>query len=211
MAGKKKAVRTKKYSPLRTRSKHISAVLNTAMHKFYIMGDMNHDPMSFHLSDIKLHLKGKDIAIALEEMTKFFYDERREWVVAMYHFFDVAGKIEVVPSIMKIQDSLLNEIGDHAEEYFQQLKESVLGTADGLTEENYIFYGYYINYGDNLRMDLMEDDIITALLKVNKDLTEIKPERRLCTADKILFAIAGEKFSLANSQAIPTYMVEERA
>lgn len=210
MAGNKKSVR-KKYSPLRKRSKHISAVLNTAMHKFYIMGDMNHDPMSFHLSDIKLHLKGADIGIALEEMTKFFYAERREWVFSVYHFFEVNGKVEVVPSIIKIADSLLNEIGDSAEEYIQQTKDSVIGTEEGFTEENHIFYGYYINYGDNLRMDLMEDDIITALLKVNKDLTDIKPERQLCTANKILFAIADEKFSVANSQAIQTHMVEEKA
>lgn len=207
MAGNKKS--RKKYSPLRKKSQHVAAVLNTAMHKFYIMGDMNHDPMSFHVSDLKLHLKGVDLKIALEEMTKFFYSERREWVFAAYHFFNINGKTEVVPTIMKIGDSLLNEIGDSAEEYISQLKESVMDPDNGFTEENYIFYGYYINYGDNLRMDLMEDDIIKALLKVNKDLTDIKPERAICTAEKILFAIADEKFSLANSAALKSHMVEE--
>jgi hypothetical protein len=37
----------------------------------------------------------------------------------------------------------------------------------------------------------------------------IKPERAICTAEKILFAIADEKFSLANSAALKSYMVEE--
>lgn len=208
MAGNNKAPR-KKHGVRRTRSKHIAAVLNTAVHKFYIMGDMNHDPMSFHINDIKMHLKGIDIKIALEEVVKFFYKEPREWVFAVYHFFEVDGKIQVVPTIMKLQDVLLNEVGDAAEENIKTLKDSIIGTEDVLTEENYIFYGYYINYGDNLRMDLMEDDIIKALLKVNKDLTEIKPEVQTCTADKILFAIAGEKFSMANSSALQTEMVEE--
>jgi len=207
MAGNTKSPR-KKYSPIRKKQQHISAVLNTAMHKFYLMGDMNHDPMSFHISDLNLYLKGIDLRIALQEMTKFFYAERREWVFAVYHFFRIDGKLEVVPTIMTISDSLLNEVGDCAEEYIDQLKASVIDPDNGFTEENYVFYGYYINYGDNLRMDLMEEDIIAAFLKVNKDLTDIKPERVPCTADKILFAIAKEKFSAVNSESLKSHMVE---
>lgn len=210
MAGNKKSPR-KKYAQLRKRSQHVSAVLNKAIHHFYIMGDMNHSPMSFHISDLKLHLKGADLKLALEEMTKFFYAQRQEWVFAVYHFFRIDGKLEVVPTIMRIGDSLLNEIGDGAEEYIDQLKESVMDPDNGFTEENYIFYGYYINYGSDIRLDLMEDDIIKALLKVNKDLTDIKPERVTCTANKILLAIAEEKFSLINSAALKSHMVEEQA
>jgi len=207
---KTKAPRNKKYSPVKSMTNHIKAVLDSAINKFYIIGDMNHDPMSFHTSEVNMMLKGTALKIGLEQMTKFFYGERRKWTFAVYHFFKVDGKIEVVPSIMQIDDALLNEVADAAEENIQLLKDSIIGTDEGLTEENYVFYGYYINYEDGLRMDLMEDDIISSLFKVNKDFEEIKPEVRTCTAEKVLRAIAGEKFSLANSNAIKTTMIEEK-
>lgn len=208
MAGNKKSPR-KKGAVLRRKSNHISNVLNTAMHKFYIMGDMNHDPLSFHISDIKMHLKGVDLNLALQEVCKFLYGEKRTWVFAVYHFFEVGGKLDVVPTIMKLADTDLREVADSAEENIRILKDSVIDNEDGHTEENYVFYGYYINYGDNLLMDEMEADITSALFKVNKDLTEIKPEIAVCNAEKVLRAIAGEKFSLVNSNALKTHMVEE--
>ncbi|QZA70659.1 hypothetical protein AH04_184 [Erwinia phage AH04] len=208
---KPKKVRTKKFNPNMAMSHHVAAALNSAINKFYIIGDMNHDPMSFHTSQVNMTLKGLALKIGLQEMTKFFYKERRNWMFAVYHFFKVDGKMEVVPSIMRIEDALLNEVADAAEENIQLLKDSIIGTDEGLTEENYVFYGYYINYEDGLRMDLMEDDIINSLFKVNNDFEEIKPEVRTCTAEKVLRAIAGEKFSLANSHAIKTNMIEEIA
>lgn len=210
MAGNKKSTR-KKGSPIRRKSAHISTVLNAAMHKFYIMGDMNHDPMSFHISDIKLHLKGFDRELALQEVCKFLYGEKRHWVLAVYHFFKIDGKLEVVPTVMTFGDTDLREVADSAEEHIATLKDSVIDMEDGHTEENYLFYGYYMNYGDNLRMDLMEDDIIQAFLKVNNDLTDIKSEVAKCSAEKVLRAIAGEKFSITNSHALKTAMVEEVA
>jgi hypothetical protein len=206
---KTKAPRNKKYSPVKAMTKQVAHVLNTAINKFYMIGDMNHDPMSFHLSEVNMMLRGSALNVGLQEMTKFFYGERRDWVFAVYHFFDVDGKMEVVPSIMQIPDALLNEVGDAAEENIQLLKNSIIGTDEGLTEENYVFYGYYINYGDGLRMDLMEDDIISSLFKVNNDFAAINPEVCTCTAEKILRAIAGEKFSLVNSKALKTNMIEE--
>lgn len=206
---KSKPARNKKYQPISAKSRHISAVLNNAMSKFYVMGDMNHNPMSFHTGQINAMLKGIDLKIGLEEMTKFLYSQRKLWHFAVYHFFKVEGKIEVIPSIMRIEDALLNEVADAAEENIKLLKESIIDSDDGLTEENYVFYGYYINYGPDLRMDLMEEDIIKVLLKVNNDLVDVNPEVSTCTAEKVLQAIAKEKFSLVNSDALSTEMVEE--
>lgn len=208
---KTKSPRSKKYSPTRSKSKHISAVLNSAMHKFYVMGDMNHNPMSFHTSEINMLLKGVDLRVALQEMAKFLYAERRLWHFAVYHFFKVDGRTEVVPTLMQFPDTLLNEVADSAEEYIQSAKDAVIGSDEGLTAENYVFYGYYINYGEDLRMDLMEDEIVTVLLKINKDLTEVRDDIMTCTAEKVLRAIAGEKFSLANSDALQTSLVLETA
>lgn len=208
MASASKKPRNKKFSPLRTKSKHISNVLNTAMHKFYIMGDMNHDPMSFHISDIKANLKGIDLEIALGEVCKFLYGEKRDWVFAVYHFFNIDGKIEVIPSIMKVGETDLREVADAAEVNIKLLKDSILDPDEGLSAENYMFYGYYINYGDNLRMDLMENDIISAFMKVNNDFENISTEVVECNAEKVLRAIAGEKFSIINSQALTTSMQE---
>lgn len=207
---KTKAPRTKKFNPNMAMSRHVAAALNNAINKFYIIGDMNHDPMSFHTSQVNMALKGLALRIGLQEMTKFFYKERRNWVFAVYHFFKVDGKMEVVPSIMRIKEALLNEVADAAEENIQLLKDSIIGSDDGLTEENYVFYGYYINYEDGLRMDLMENDIISSLFKVNNDFDDVKSEICTCTAEKVLRAIAGEKFTLANSGALKTKMVEEK-
>lgn len=207
---KTKASRNKKYSPIKAMTYHIKAVLDNAINKFYIIGDMNHDPTSFHTSQINMMLKGTALKVGLEQMTLFFYGERRKWIFAVYHFFRVNDKIEVIPSIMEIDNALLNEVADAAEENILFLKNSIIGTDKGITEENYIFYGYYINYEDHLRMDLMEDDIISSLFKVNKDFEEIKSEVKSCTAEKVLRAIAGEKFSLANSHAFKTTMIEEK-
>ena len=198
----------KKYSPTRHKAVHITNVLNRAMHNFYMMGDMNHDPMSFHVADVKLHLKGFDQDLGLQEVCKFLYGERRTWVLAVYHFFNIDDKMDVVPTIITLGDSLLNEVADSVQEYIAASKEAVLDPEDGHTEENHIFYGYYINYGDNLRMDLMEQDIVSALMKVNNDFENVKPEVCECNAEKVLRAIAGEKFSVANSNALKTNLVE---
>lgn len=208
MAGNK-TTRKKKGGSGRRMSKHIAAVLNHVMDKFYIMGDMNHSPTSFHTSGLNLHLKGMDLVIALQEMMKFLYGERKQWTFAVYHFFKIDGKIEVIPSLMRIDDSLLNEVADNAEDNIKLLKDSVMDEEEGLTEENYIFYGYYINYGEHLRMDLMEQDIITALMKVNGDLVSVNPEVETCTAEKILRSISNEKFSLVNSNSLKTDYVEK--
>ncbi|QBZ70704.1 hypothetical protein pETSU_123 [Edwardsiella phage pEt-SU] len=198
----------KKYSPLRKKAVHVTNVLNRVMHKFYMMGDMNHDPMSFHIADLKLHLKGADRDLALQEVCKFLYAERRTWVLAIYHFFKIDDKLDVVPTVITLSDSLLNEAADSVEEYIRASKEAVMDPSDGHTEENHIFYGYYINYGDNLLLSEMEQDIISALMKVNKDFSDVKPEVCECNAEKVLRAIAGEKFSLVNSKALTSDLVE---
>lgn len=198
----------KKYSPIRNKAVHITNVLNRAMHNFYMMGDMNHDPMSFHITDIKLHLKGADRNLGLQEVCNFLYGERRTWVLGVYHFFSIDGVLDVVPTIVTLGDSLLNEVADSVEQYISDTKETVMDPEDGHTEENHIFYGYYINYGDNLLMDAMEQDIISAFMKVNSDFSEVKPEVCECTAEKVLHAIAGEKFSLPNSSALSSNLVE---
>lgn len=204
----KSAKTRKKYSPIRNKAVHITNVLNRAMHNFYMMGDMNHDPMSFHVGDVKLHLKGADRNLGLQEVCNFLYGERRTWVLGVYHFFNIDDKMDVVPTIITLSDSLLNEVADSVEEYIAASKEAVLDPEDGHTEENHIFYGYYINYGDNLRMDLMEQDIVSAFMKVNNDFENVKPEVCECSAEKVLRAIAGEKFSIAGSNTLKTNLVE---
>lgn len=207
MASKKP--RNKKFNPLRTRTKHIQNVLNNAINKFYMIGDMNHDPMSFHVSDIKMQLKGGDLGIALSELTKFFYGEKRHWAIGIYHFFNIEDKLEVVPTIVKLDEVDLREVAEVVDVNVKLAKEAILDPEEGFTEENHIFYGYYINYGNNLSWDAMEADIIKAFMKVNQDFENIKPEICECTAEKVLQAIAGEKFSVADSNRLKTSMVEE--
>lgn len=208
MAGSK-APRNKKYTSTKRTSVNVSTILNRVLNKWYVIGDMNHDPKSFHTGELNVFLKGRDLVVALQEMAKFFYDRRQEWVFAVYHFFKVDGKIEVVPSVMRIQNTTLNEMADQAEDNIRQLKESVIDVEDDHTEENYIFYGYYLNFGGDIRLDLMEEKIIESLYKVNNDLESIRPEIVPCTAEKVLRSIVGDKFVLSNPKALSTSMTEE--
>lgn len=207
---KSKTPRKKKYDPAAAISRQVSAVLSDTMSKFYVMGDMSHDPMSFHTSRVNMHLKGAALAAGLKGMTNFLYGQRRLWQLAIFHFFIVDGKFEVVPAVIKFDDSLLNEVGDLTEECIQRTKEAVVQSEQGLRAEDHCFYGYYINHGEDLRLDLMEEDIIDILFKVNHDLQVIPAKVRECTAEKILRSIAGEKFSLINSGSLKTNMVEEK-
>lgn len=207
MANKKP--RNKKFNQLRTRTSHITNVLNKAINKFYMMGDMNHDPMSFHVSDIKMHLRGNDLGIALSELAKFFYGEKRHWAIGIYHFFKINDKVEVVPTIIKMDGVDLREVAEVVDVNIQLAKEAIMDPEEGYTEENHFFYGYYINYGDNLSWDAMEPDIIQAFMKVNRDFENVSPDVCTCTAEKVLQAIAGEKFSITDSNRLKTTMTEE--
>lgn len=206
MAGNKK---TRKKAPGRNfkrRGDHVTAVLNRAIEKFYIMGDMNHAPASFHVNEINTHLKPNDAAIALGQFTTFAFKDPRAWMFAVYHFFNVNGNIEVIPTQMTIEDTTLAEVGDLAEENIKLLKDSIIGSEPHLTEDNYIFYGYYINYAEKIRMDKMEEDIISVLFKVNNDFTDIKEHKVQCTTDKIIKAIGAEKFKLIDNDKYKTNM-----
>jgi len=207
---KTKAPRKKKHNPIEGIRRQVNAVLSDTLSKFYVMGDMNHNPMSFHTSRVNMLLKGTALTVGLQEMTKFLYGERRLWQLAVFHFFKVDENIEVIPAFMRFEDSLLNEVGDAVDQYIQLSKEAVLQSEQEVKEEDYLFYGYYINHGEDLRLDWMEADIIGALFKINNDLDDVNPEVCVCTAEKILRAVAGEKFSLVNSNSLKTRMVEEK-
>lgn len=207
---KQKKPRNKTYAPLRARVKHVQTVLNNAISKFYMIGDMNHAPASFHLSDVQLHLKPADAAIAYQELAKFLYGEKRPWGVGIYHFFEIDGAVEVVPAIIKMDDTDLREVADSVEQHIADTKAAILDPENGFTEESHIFYGYYINYGDNLSWDAMEGEIIEALMKVNNDLEDIKPEVVTCDSEKVLMALRNEKFSISDTLSLTTNMQETK-
>lgn len=207
---KQKKPRNKTYAPLRARVKHVQTVLNKAINKFYMIGDMNHAPASFHLSDVQLHLKPTDAAIAYQELAKFLYGEKRPWGVGIYHFFEIDGAVEVVPAVIKMDDTDLREVADSVEQHIADTKAAILDPENGFTEESHIFYGYYINYGDNLSWDAMEGEIIEALMKVNNDLEDIKPEVVTCDSEKVLMALRNEKFSISDTLSLTTNMQETK-
>ncbi|EBY9763958.1 hypothetical protein D5W64_12665 [Salmonella enterica subsp. enterica serovar Saintpaul] len=206
---KQKKPRNKTYAPLRARVKHVQTILNHAISKFYMIGDMNHVPTSFHLSDVQLHLKPADAVIAYQEVAKFLYGENRPWGVGIYHFFDIEGSIDVVPAVIQMDDTNLREVALAIEDHIASTKAAIIESDDCYTEDSHIFYGYYINYGDNLSWDAMEGDIIEAFMKVNNDLSDIKPEVVKCTPDLVLEALRNEKFTPANTMALKTEMKEQ--
>lgn len=207
MAKQKKA-RNKTYAPLRARVKHVQTVLNHAISKFYMIGDMNHVPMSFHISDVQLHLKPNDAVIAYQELAKFMYGENRPWGIGIYHFFEIDGAIDVVPAVVKLDDTNLREVALVVEDHIVATKAAIIESDDNYTEESHVFYGYYINYGDNLSWDAMEGEIIEAFMKINNDLSDVNPEAVKCTPDLVLEALRVEKFALSSTVDLKTEMQE---
>lgn len=130
--------------------------------------------------------------------------------MGIYHFFEIDGAVEVVPAVIKMDNTDLREVADSVEQHIADTKAAILDPENGFTEESHIFYGYYINYGDNLSWDAMEGEIIEALMKVNNDLEDIKPEVVTCDSEKVLTALRNEKFSISDTLSLSTNMQETK-
>lgn len=155
----------------RAKVTNITQSLNYALGKFYVIGDKNHLPMTFGLCELSKRLRGDDLKIALEEAMKYLLDTPNTWVVAVYHFFDIDGIVEVIPVVCTIPEFTLGIACDLVPALVAETKAGILDTEEFKElEEYYSHYSYYINYGDDLNFDKMDPDLINAMFTVSKDL-----------------------------------------
>ena len=177
---KKQAIANhKQFYAHRAKVTHITQSLNHALGKFYIIGDKNHLPMTFGLCELKNRLKGDDLKIGLEEAMKFLLDTPNTWVIAIYHFFDVDGIVEVIPVTCTVPEFTLGIACDLVPALIEETKVCILEKEKYKDLECYYsHHAYYINYGNDLNFDKMDGDLINAMFTVSKDLqmtSEIVP------------------------------------
>lgn len=198
MASNKKP--RKKGSVVRRKSNHIGAVLNRTIAKFHIIGDMNHVPTAFHFGDIALHLKGKDLEIAQEHALEYLCLERKTWTFMGLFFFKSPEGIQIIPSLMEVEDTVLGEMGANGESYLKQMRENIYAERPEFSDDVLEFYGYYLTYGNNLNIGSVEDQLCMSFFKITNDLENIEPHVVEITEDKVLASLGKDKFHLVDTK-----------
>lgn len=203
---KKQAIANhKQFYAHRAKVAHITQSLNHALGKFYIIGDKNHLPMTFGLWDLKNRLKGDDLKIGLEEAMKFLLDTPNTWVIAIYHFFDIDGIVEVVPVTCTVPEFTLGIACDLVPALIEETKVCILEKEEYKDLECYYsHHAYYINYGDDLNFDKMDGDLINAMFTVSKDLQMTSENVPVVNGYKVLDNILKDPSEVTgSSESVP--------
>ena len=203
---KKQAIANhKEFFTHRAKVAHITQSLNHALGKFYIIGDKNHLPMTFGLCDLKNRLKGEDLKIGLEEAMKFLLDTPNTWVIAIYHFFDIDGIVEVVPVTCTVPEFTLGIACDLVPALIEETKVCILEKEEYKDLECYYsHHAYYINYGDDLNFDKMDGDLINAMFTVSKDLQMTSENVPMVNGYKVLDNILKDPSEVTgSSESVP--------
>lgn len=203
---KKQAIANhKQFYAHRAKVTHITQSLNHALGKFYIIGDKNHLPMTFGLCELKNRLKGDDLKIGLEEAMKFLLDTPNTWVIAIYHFFDIDGIVEVVPVTCTVPEFTLGIACDLVPALIEETKVCILEKEEYKDLECYYsHHAYYINYGDDLNFDKMDGDLINAMFTVSKDLQMTSENVPVVNGYKVLDNILKDPSEVTgSSESVP--------
>lgn len=185
------------------RVRNIHYVLNRALGKFFIIGDRNRLPMSFHLSDMHLQLKGTELRQAKEQMIEFFFQKEQTWNICFYHYFRYDEQfIEVTPVLCTLENTTLGITCDYVNSLAKATRELIIASGEH-DEEAYETYAYQINFGgDNLNFDKMDPQFIEGFLKITKDLsTSDKTQEVIVNGFTIVDQISNEKFSLTDTRS----------
>lgn len=203
---KKQAIANhKQFYAHRAKVTHITQSLNHALGKFYIIGDKNHLPMTFGLCELKNRLKGDDLKIGLEEAMKFLLDTPNTWVIAIYHFFDVDGIVEVIPVTCTVSEFTLGIACDLVPALIEESKVCILEKEEYKELECYYsHHAYYINYGNDLNFDKMDGDLINAMFTVSKDLQKTSESVPVVNGYKVLDNILKDPSEVTgSSESVP--------
>ena len=203
---KKQAIANhKQFYAHRAKVTHITQSLNHALGKFYIIGDKNHLPMTFGLCELKVRLKGDDLKIGLEEAMKFLLDTPNTWVIAIYHFFDVDGIVEVIPVTCTVPEFTLGIACDLVPALIEETKVCILEKEKYKDLECYYsHHAYYINYGNDLNFDKMDGDLINAMFTVSKDLQMTSENTPVVNGYKVLDNILKDPSEVTgSSESVP--------
>ena len=203
---KKQAIANhKQFFAHRAKVTHITQSLNHALGKFYIIGDKNHLPMTFGVCELKNRLKGEDLKIGLEEAMKFLLDTPNTWVIAIYHFFDIDGIVEVIPVTCTVPDFTLGIACDLVPALIEETKVYILEKEEYKDLECYYsHHAYYINYGTDLNFDKMDGDLINAMFTVSKDLQMTSDTIPVVNGYKVLDSILKDPSEVTgSSESVP--------
>lgn len=203
---KKQAIANhKQFFAHRAKVTHITQSLNHALGKFYIIGDKNHLPMTFGVCELKNRLKGEDLKIGLEEAMKFLLDTPNTWVIAIYHFFDIDGIVEVIPVTCTVPEFTLGIACDLVPALIEETKACILEKEEYKDLESYYsHHAYYINYGDDLNFDKMDGDLINAMFTVSNDLQKTSDIVPVVNGYKVLDNILKDPGEVAGgSESVP--------
>lgn len=184
----------------RTKVASITQALNYALGKFYVIGDNYHAPMTFGLCELGKRLKGDDLKTAYEEAMKFLLDKPNTWVIAVYHFFNIDGMVEVIPVKCTVPEFTLGIACDLVPALIEETKSGLFETEEYKElMEYYTHSGYYINYGNDLNFDKMDQDLITAFFTVSKDLEKSSNEIPEVTGYKVLDSLLKDPSDVTGS------------
>lgn len=202
MSGNKKP--RKKISLVRNKTKHIDAVINRCLAKFHVIGDMNRIPTAFHYGDIKMHLKGVDLKLALEYVNEFLFDLKQPWTLMGYYYFKNLDGVVSVPAVIEREDTTYLEMGDVAESLIKDMAREICNFDSNLKREDLLFYGYYLTYGKDLNIESVENQLHEIFLKITNSLENIVPNVVIINREKLINALNNDKFHLVNSNALST-------
>lgn len=168
-------------------SAHVHQVLNKVIGSFYVVGDMYHDPICFGPSDIDKELPGIGNKSCWKELVRFLFADHRIWQVAVYHFLDIDGIVQVIPMSMQVDDSTLGVVADMVTPFAEEGKKILFEMEEykGL-ERYYTNYSYYINWGDDIDFDAMDRILPEAFFKVTRDLTAIGSKKAVINGKNLI-------------------------
>lgn len=155
-------------------SANVHRVLNKVIGAFYVVGDMYHNPICFGPSDINDDLPDLGNKSCWKELVHFLFGQPRVWQIAVYHFLEFDGIVQVVPMRMIVDDITLGLVADMVTPFANHGKTMLFEMEEykGL-EQHYVNYSYYINWGNDIDFDVMDEVLPPAFFKVTRDLSAV--------------------------------------
>lgn len=205
MAGNKKPRKAPK-TVARRKTDHIVRILRICLSKFHIIGDMNHIPTAFHFGDLAQHLSGMDLKVAHQHAYEWLCIVPRTWTMMGIHYFKTEEGFEVIPISLVRENATLKTMGADGEELLKEMRDAMVASNPDHNEDNLLFYGYYLTYGDDLHLDTVEDQLTESFMKITADFTKVEPHVVRITEEKVLKALQNDKFSISNKNALSTQL-----
>ena len=181
------------------------------LNKFQIMGDMNHRPTVFHLRELNKYVRPDLRKTAYAHLLKFLLEDRQPWTLMVITFFETKEGIETYPTSTVVPDTNGEEMAGIVESFIAESLNSAIET-EGYTVSQRKFYAYYLNFGGDLNLDHLEEQLTTRFLQVTQDLTAVNPDHiEVCNRQKLIEALAFDMDRFTQRKHLPqSGLVEQK-